>query len=226
VGRCRIVAERRHAPSLALIPLSYPFDNRRPSQRASLATRAAGAQGGDPAFVSFFLLPLALVAPSFRRTRPSSHRLSIAPAGRGIDANTHLCVAFRLNRDATFAKSCPQDVIAPAGGRNTANATDRRGPEKPRTEGMRPLTTDDDGRRAGSARQRERPLPYYHHMNHDEEGSEPHRGLPRTRRRMHGCASVSNSQERNLILTRVAVCWKRDTDLGRRVLWPHGTPGA
>jgi hypothetical protein len=65
----------------------------------SLATRPAGAQGGDPAFVSFFLLPLALVAPSFRRTRPSSHRLSIAPAGRGIDANTHLCVAFRLFRD-------------------------------------------------------------------------------------------------------------------------------
>jgi hypothetical protein len=65
----------------------------------SLTTRPAGAQGGDPAFVSFSLLPLALVAPSFRRTRPSSHRLSIAPAGRGIDANKHLCVAFRLFRD-------------------------------------------------------------------------------------------------------------------------------
>jgi hypothetical protein len=79
-------------------------------------------------------------------------------------------VAFRLNRDGTFAKSCPQDVIAPTGARNTANATDRRGSEKPRTARMRPLTTDDDGRRAGSSRQRERPLPYYHHMNHDEEG--------------------------------------------------------
>src|ERR1700675_3396284 len=56
-----------------------------PSQERSLATRAAGAQCGDPAFVSFFLLPLALVAPSFRRMRPSSHRLSIAPAGRYAD---------------------------------------------------------------------------------------------------------------------------------------------
>jgi hypothetical protein len=96
-----VLAEPRHAPSLALIPLSYWFDNRRPSQERSLATRAAGAQGGDPTFVSFFLLPLALVAPSFRRTRPSSHGLSIAPAGRGTDANTHLCVAFRLNCDTT-----------------------------------------------------------------------------------------------------------------------------
>jgi hypothetical protein len=87
--------------SLALIPLSYGFDNRRPSQARSLATRAADAQGGDPAFVSFFLLPLALVVPSFCRTRPSSHRLSIAPAGSGIEANTHLCVAFRLNCDTT-----------------------------------------------------------------------------------------------------------------------------
>jgi len=43
------------------------------------------------------------------------------------------------------------------------------------------------------------------------QGSEPHRGLPRTRRRMHGCALVSNSQARNLILTRVAVCWKDDS---------------
>jgi hypothetical protein len=24
----------------------------------------------------------------------------------------------------------------------------------------------------------------------------------------------------------IAICWKRDTDFGRRVLWPHGTPGA
>src|SRR6266571_8231928 len=41
-----------------------------------------------------------------------------------------LRVAVRLNRDATFAKSCPEGVTAPPGGRNTANATDRRGPEK------------------------------------------------------------------------------------------------
>jgi hypothetical protein len=24
----------------------------------------------------------------------------------------------------------------------------------------------------------------------------------------------------------VAFCWKRDTDFGRRALWPHGTQGA
>jgi hypothetical protein len=49
-----------------------------------------------------------------------------------------------------------------------------------------------------------------HHMNHDEEEVGRHRGLPRTRRCMHGCAYVSNSQERNLILTRVAFWRKGD----------------
>jgi len=90
VRSCRSLVELRHAPSMAPIPLkAYEFDDRRIRLRRvkerSLATRAAGAQSGDPAFVSFFLLPLALVAPSFRRTRPSSHRLSIAPAGRCVD---------------------------------------------------------------------------------------------------------------------------------------------
>src|ERR1700675_3045353 len=75
----------------------------------SLATRPAGAQGGDPAFVSFFLLPLALVAPSFRRTRPSSHRLSIAPAGRGIDVNkVPVCrLSAHLRRHQTLAPGLP-----------------------------------------------------------------------------------------------------------------------
>ena len=92
-------------------PTELRFDNRRPRvKQRSLATRAPDAQGGDPAFVSFFLLPLALVAPSFRRTRPSSHRLSIAPAGRGIDANKHLCVAFRLFCD-NQGQRCPSGQI-------------------------------------------------------------------------------------------------------------------
>ena len=42
---CRVLAELRRAPSLALIPLSYGFDNRRPSQRA-LASDARGRRSG------------------------------------------------------------------------------------------------------------------------------------------------------------------------------------
>ncbi len=45
VSHCRVLAELRHAPSLALIPLSYGFDNRRPSQRA-LASDARGRRSG------------------------------------------------------------------------------------------------------------------------------------------------------------------------------------
>jgi hypothetical protein len=79
---------------MALIPLKLRVRRQAhpppPSQRRSLATRAARAQCGDPAFVSFFLLPLALVAPSFRRTRPSSHCLSIAPTGRYADRRNWL----------------------------------------------------------------------------------------------------------------------------------------
>jgi hypothetical protein len=93
-------------------PARFSFDDRRIRLRRvkerSLATRAAGAQCGDPAFVSFFLLPLALVAPSFRRTRPSSHHLSIAPAGR----EAHRRMAWRVGsarHTLTMVLTCELD---------------------------------------------------------------------------------------------------------------------
>src|SRR5262249_1661954 len=91
------------------------------------------------------------------RSTVRGHEERVGRARDGIDWHSvcscvlHPLTASSLQALSLFGSTatrrspsaCPQDVTAPAGGRNTANATDGSGPGKPRAAGMRLLTSDD-----------------------------------------------------------------------------------
>src|SRR5712691_3352699 len=108
---CRVLAELRHAPSTAADPTELRVRRQAhpppPSQRA-VASDARGRRSGRRPGVCLVLSSsagarCAVVSSNATLFPPLEH----SAGGGGIDANTHLCVAFRL-----FCDSEPRSGVA------------------------------------------------------------------------------------------------------------------